>query len=150
MNPDLARVLSIEGNQARGELIFFSDNARCKSCHDLHDADRSLGPTLSEIRKKYERRSAMLTHIVRPSETIDEKLVAWNVILDDGRQFVGMQASKDDREVVLRTADKKMVRIDRNDIETMQASKRSMMPEGMLSDLAPQEAADLLAYLMQK
>ena len=39
------------------------------------------------------------------------------------------------------------VGIRRGDIDAMQKSSRSLMPEQVLSDLTAQEAADLFAYL---
>ncbi|MFN8707685.1 MAG: hypothetical protein ACK50J_13460, partial [Planctomyces sp.] len=55
--------------------------------------------------------------------------------------------SSTDTEVVLRTTDKKSVRIARADIDELQKSPKSLMPDGVLADLTAQEAADLLAFI---
>ena len=149
-NPDLASVLNLTGDAARGELIFFSDNARCKSCHNTSDREVSLGPTFVELRKKYQRRSDYLRQILSPSEKVDPQFAAWNVVIDDGRTFVGMLESRTDEGIVLRTADKNTVRLNTEEIEVMRKSERSLMPVGLLSDLTPQEAADLLAFLVKE
>jgi hypothetical protein len=46
-------VLQQEGDALRGRLIFYSDAARCRTCHQLDDAAASIGPTLTEISRKY-------------------------------------------------------------------------------------------------
>jgi mono/diheme cytochrome c family protein len=61
-------ILSRRGDHQRGKLIFFSDGARCRSCHEIDDRSRSLGPTLLEIVKKYPSPSELLEHILEPSK----------------------------------------------------------------------------------
>jgi uncharacterized repeat protein (TIGR03806 family) len=145
-NVDPQTVLTLEGDASRGKLIFYSDGARCRNCHDLNDAAKSTGPTLAEIRKKYPRRSEMLTHILKPSLKVDEKFVTWSVVTNDGKIFNGLLVSQDDQEVTLKTAERKTVRIAKSEIDVMQKSPQSLMPEGILSDQTAQEAADLLTW----
>jgi putative heme-binding domain-containing protein len=145
-NVDPQTVLALTGNATRGRLIFYSDGARCRNCHDLNDAAKSTGPTLVEIRKKYPRRSEMLTHILKPSLKVDEKFATWSVVTDDGKIHNGLLISQSDSEVVLKTAERKTVRIDQSRIDVMKKSPQSLMPEAILSDQTAQEAADLLAW----
>ena len=145
-NIDPKTVLSIDGDASRGRLIFYSDGARCRNCHDLNDALKSTGPTLTDIRKKYQRRSEMLTHILKPSLKVDEKFAMWVVITQTGRVYSGLLVSQNDEAVVLKTADRKTVRVAQSQIDVMQKSSQSLMPEGILSDQTAQEAADLLAW----
>jgi putative heme-binding domain-containing protein len=145
-NVDPQTVLALEGNATRGRLIFYSDGARCRNCHDLNDAAKSTGPTLVEIRKKYPRRSEMLTHILKPSLKIDEKFATWSVVTDDGKIHNGLLVSQTDSEVVLKTAERKTVRIAKSEIDVIKKSPQSLMPEAILSDQTAQEAADLLAW----
>ena len=145
-NADPQTVLSLSGDASRGRLIFFSDGARCRNCHDVNDAAKSTGPTLVEIRKKYPRRSEMLTHILKPSLKVDEKFATWSVVTDDGKIYNGLLVSQTDLEVILKTAERKTVRIAKSTIELMRKSPQSLMPEGILGDQTAQEAADLLAW----
>lgn len=145
-NVDPQTVLALEGSATRGRLIFYSDGARCRNCHDLNDAAKSTGPTLVEIRKKYPRRSEMLTHILKPSLKVDEKFATWSVVTDDGKIHNGLLVSQSDSEVVLKTAERKTVRIVKSEIDVMKKSPQSLMPEAILSDQTAQEAADLLAW----
>jgi len=145
-NVDPQTVLALKGSTTRGRLIFYSDGARCRNCHDLNDSAKSTGPTLVEIRKKYPRRSEMLTHILKPSLKVDEKFATWSVVTDDGKIHNGLLVGQSDSEVVLKTAERKTVRIAKSEIDVMKKSPKSLMPEAILSDQTALEAADLLAW----
>lgn len=145
-NVDPQTVLALTGSATRGRLIFYSDGARCRNCHDLNDAEKSTGPTLVEIRKKYPRRSEMLTHILKPSLKVDEKFATWSVVTDDGKINNGLLVSQNVDEVILKTAERKTIRIEKSRIDVMKKSPQSLMPQAILSDQTAQEAADLLAW----
>ena len=140
-------VLSLEGDQERGKLIFFSDAARCRSCHEFTDRDKSLGPTLAEVVKKYPRRSEFLQHVVQPSLKVEEAFAAHTAITTSGRVITGLLLEQNDTAVVLKTAEQRVIRLQRSDIEDMRRGTTSLMPERILSDLTAQEAADLLSYI---
>ena len=144
---DPTDILSLQGNAPRGRLIYFSDNARCRLCHQVDDPSQSLGPTLKEINRKYPRRSDFLQQILQPSLKIEEKFRARVIVTIAGRLHTGLLARESPREIVLRTAEKKTLTIARDDIDELQTSPRSLMPEFLLSDLTAQQAADLMAYL---
>ncbi|HQZ64655.1 MAG TPA: c-type cytochrome, partial [Planctomycetaceae bacterium] len=140
-------VLSQTGDALRGRLIFFSDTARCRTCHHSDDAALSVGPTLADVNKKYMHDSELLQHIVAPSLKIEDKFAAWTVVTIDGRVLTGLIDSQSDNEIVLRSADRTLLTIARSDIEEMQKSTKSLMPDGVLADLTAEEASDLLAFI---
>ena len=148
-NVDAEKLLAVNGEAARGKLIFYSDGARCRNCHDLNDASKSTGPTLAEIRKKYKQPGELLQQILKPSLKVEEKFAMWIVITDKGQVHSGLIVSQSDEEVVLKTAERKTVRIPKSKIDELKKSPNSLMPEGVLSDLTEQEAADLLAWLRE-
>jgi putative heme-binding domain-containing protein len=102
---------------------------------------------LKEISKKYQHDSEMLQHILQPSLKVDEKFAAWAVVTIDGKVLTGLLEKQTDTEVVLRAADRQLVTVAKKDIEEMQKSARSLMPDGVLADLTADEAADVLAYV---
>lgn len=144
---DLQVVLGKSGDAGRGKLIFHSDGARCRACHDVQDKKLSIGPTLQEINKKYPKPAEMLQHVVQPSLKIDEPFAAYVAVTDDGRALTGLIERQSEQEVVLRTADKRTVRLARSEIEELRKSDKSLMPDMVLSDLTAQEAADLFEYV---
>ena len=146
-NIDPAVILGQQGDAARGKLIFFSDGARCKACHDPRDPSKSIGTTLIEINKKYKQRAELLQHILQPSLKIDEPFAAYAVSKTDGTVIIGLLAEKTDEAVVIKTAERKMIRIPTDEIDELQKSAVSLMPDRILGDLTAQEAADLLEYI---
>jgi putative heme-binding domain-containing protein len=58
-----------------------------------------------------------------------------------------MILAKSDRTITLKSPTGTTA-IDRNDIDDMQESKLSLMPEGLLESLNERQVRDLIAYLM--
>jgi putative heme-binding domain-containing protein len=144
---DPKAILGREGDLQRGKLIFFSDGARCRACHEIDDKSKSLGPTLQEIAKKYPSPAELLEHVLEPSKKIEEPLAGYVVATTDGQTVSGLLVEQSDRAVVIKTAEKQIVRIARDNVQQMRKSEKSLMPDRILSDLTAQEAADLLEYL---
>ena len=59
-----------------------------------------------------------------------------------------MAVEKSDATVVIKNADKQLVRVAASDVQVLQQQPTSMMPQMLFRDLGAQEAADLLAYLV--
>lgn len=149
-NVDPAAILALRGDYERGKLIFYSDGARCRNCHELDDPEKSFGPTLAEVNKKHPKLGDLLQHALQPSLKIDEPYAAYTVTTADGRTLTGLIVEQTPQEVVVRTPEKKVVRLARNEVEELQKSDKSLMPERILSDLTAQEAADLFEYVRRQ
>ncbi len=146
-NPDPQTILNLSGDRARGQLIFFSDGARCRNCHDAASREQSIGPTLQEINKKYPRPEELLQHVLQPSLKIEDPFAAYAALTSDGRAVSGLLVEQTDAAVALKTAEKQLVRLPRSEIAELRKSPKSLMPDQILSDLTAQQAADLLEYL---
>jgi putative heme-binding domain-containing protein len=147
VNIDPQAILSRSGDRQRGKLIFSSDGARCRACHETDDKSKSLGPTLREIAKKYPLPSELLEHVLEPSKKIEEPLAGYVVATTDGQTISGLLVEQSGRELVIKTVEKQLVRIARDNVQQLRKSEKSLMPDRILSDLTAQEAADLLEYL---
>jgi len=66
--------------------------------------------------------------------------------MKDGRSITGIVKQQDDKTVTLITQNETLT-LPRNEIQSLQQSELSMMPEGLLAPLTDQEARDLLYYL---
>ncbi|MBN8626705.1 MAG: PQQ-dependent sugar dehydrogenase, partial [Planctomycetes bacterium] len=149
-NIDPQAILSLRGDRDLGQLIFFSDGARCRNCHEIDDREKSFGPTLHEITKKHPKLGDLLTHALQPSLKIDDPFVAYTAATADGRTLTGLIVEQTPAEVVIRTPEKKVVRLKRSEVEELTKSDKSLMPERILSDLTAQEAADLLEFIRRQ
>ena len=141
------RILAVSGNIERGrELFFKAAGLQCAACHRVQGTGSTLGPDLSEIGKKYTR-AQILESILEPSKSIEPKYASYVVETNDGKVVTGLLASKTEREIVLRTAQDKEIRMPARDVAVMQAQQTSLMPEMLFRDLTAEQAADLVDFL---
>ena len=129
-----------------GRSFFKSSAARCKACHRVNGFGGEIGPDLSQIGKKYERR-ALLETILEPSKAIAPEYIVHLVETAGGEVHAGFIVEQNAQELVLKNVEGKSIRVPKADVVTTQPQKQSMMPELVLQDITAQDAADLLAYL---
>jgi putative heme-binding domain-containing protein len=140
-------ILALKGNIERGREMFFkSAGLQCAVCHRIGGAGSTLGPDLSEIGKKYTR-AQILESILEPSKFIDPKYATYLVETNDGKVVTGLLADRNERELVLRTAQDKELRLPASAVVVVQPQQTSLMPDMLLRDLAAGQAADLVDFL---
>ncbi len=71
------------------------------------------------------------------------------VAMTDGRVLNGLVRSPTDRTISLQSQNELLV-LNRQEIEQIKPSPLSLMPEGQLDPLAPEEIRDLFGYLMHR
>jgi len=144
---DRAAILALGGDAARGRLIFTANLAvQCKSCHKAGDVGETVGPDLTKIGAKYNK-AALLDQILEPSKTIDPLFITHLLETKDGRVLTGLIVEKSPREVVLKDAQGKTIRVSNAEVEQLVPQSRSLMPELLLRDLTAQQVADLLEFM---
>lgn len=144
---DREKLLAMKGDASRGREVF-AKVAQCSSCHLAGGVEgKAFGPDLTHIAAKYDRRQ-LLEQIVEPSKTIAEGFVGYTVRTTDGDAFSGLKVSQDDKEIVLRDATGQLVHIELAQVKGgVVPQAGSIMPEGLLDNLEPQQAADLMAFV---
>jgi putative heme-binding domain-containing protein len=141
------QILALPGDAERGRSLFFGTGSlQCKSCHRVRDEGGKVGPELTAVGKKLTREQ-ILENIAEPSKTIAQEYRTHLFETSDGKALSGIIVSKTENEIVLRDAEDKEMRLVISDVEQMAPQPLSMMPEGLLRDLTPQQAADLVEYL---
>jgi putative heme-binding domain-containing protein len=144
---NIAELLAMESDVERGRQLFLRDgSSSCKNCHKVNGIGENLGPDLSQIGKKYSP-SDLLTHLLEPSKFIDAKYIPYILETTDGLVHAGLLVERNDQEIVLKTAQNKEVRVPTAHVESIVSQQKSLMPELLLRDMTPQQAADLLAFL---
>ena len=106
----------------------------------------SVGPDLREVARKRSRQE-LLESLLEPSKHIERPYMTYIVQTTSGRVQTGLLVRENDREIVLRDTQAKDSVLLRADIELLQTSPKSLMPDALLRDLTAQEAADLLSFL---
>ena len=86
-------------------------------------------------------------YIADPSGVVSADFRMSLLTLKDGRQLSGVIAATNARTLTLRTLTEPLT-LDRSEIVKQETSPMSMMPEGLLLALQPDQVRDLIAYLM--
>jgi putative membrane-bound dehydrogenase-like protein len=117
----------------------------CANCHVLYGVGRKAGPDLTGSNRK--NIDYLLENIIDPSASVGVDFRVLNVILDDGRVISGVVSEQNERVLTLQT-ERETITIDRKQIEESKPTTTSLMPDGLLQNLSPEQVRDLLAYLM--
>lgn len=144
--PEIERVRAVLraglGDPAKGKMTF---QGRCAACHMLFGEGGVVGPDLTG----YERGNMdfWLHGIIDPSIEIREGYGVYSVQTKAGQIYTGMLDAQDGSGIVLRDAAAQKTALRQADIASMEASKISLMPEGMLAGIGDDELRDFFAYL---
>src|SRR5262249_6739249 len=134
------------GDVRRGQAVFNSQKTACVSCHAIGYLGGKIGPDLTKIGQIRTERD-LLESIVYPSASLVRSYEPVEVTTKSGKVFNGLVRKDGADEVVLVTGADQEARIARKDIEEVRPGKVSIMPGGLDKLLAPQELADLVAFL---
>jgi putative heme-binding domain-containing protein len=148
-SPRPRTILALKGDAGRGEKLFWSPALNCGRCHQIGGRGTAVGPDLSAI-GKLRGREDLLESILEPSRRIEPKYAAYIAQTTNGRSFTGLLVRRDESAVVLRDGENKEIRLAAKDVEVLQPSRLSLMPDGQLAGLTAQQAADLLEYLASR
>lgn len=131
-----------EGSAQRGAAVF---DRVCSQCHVLHGRGYEVGPNIENNGRGSLQQLA--SNILDPSLVIGEAYQAQTVLTTDGEVVSGLVAADNERFLKLKVQGGKIVEFDKQEIEEIKASTQSLMPEGVETQMQPQELLDLLAYL---
>jgi putative membrane-bound dehydrogenase-like protein len=141
---DYRSALSLKTDSGRGKIVF---KKVCSTCHRLENEGVEVGPDLlSALRNKTPE--TLLIDILDPSREVDPRYLNYQIITNSGRVFTGLIASETASSLTLRRAEKAEDTILRQQIDEIQATGKSLMPEGLEMQLSKQDLADLISYLL--
>ncbi len=148
-NPRPRAILSMAGDAVRGKELYVAVKSQCVNCHKLDGQGLEVGPELTAIAKQ-RTREHLLESLLEPSRKVEPKYQSYLLKTADGRAFTGLLIRKDAKEIVLRDAQNKEVRVEADNVELFQPARESLMPAGLLADFTLQQAADLLEFLSSR
>ena len=131
---------SAPGDAKAGVRVY---NQMCARCHKLFGSGGDLGMDLTNSNRADQ--TYLLTQIVDPSVYIRKEYMSYEVRTQNGRVLSGLMAEQDGAGVTLVDADYRKTRIPRTDIARLDEFEVSIMPEGLLEKLTPQQLRDLFA-----
>ena len=127
---------------SRGRAVF---QKTCAACHVLYGEGGKVGPELTGANRA--NLDYILLNSVYPSLDVPHAYRTVSVLTVDGRIVNGVLAEEDGTKIVLRTPEQPRVVIAKEDIDFRKISPQSMMPDGQLDAMKPQEVIDLVKYL---
>ena len=117
----------------------------CASCHLLYGEGGKIGPDLTGSNRA--NLDYLLLNSIDPSYDVPAAYKMVRILTEDGRTVNGVIAEEDAVRVVLKTVENPRLVIPKSAIDERAVSRKSMMPEGQLEALRPQEVFDLIKYL---
>ncbi|MBX9792207.1 MAG: ThuA domain-containing protein [Pirellulales bacterium] len=147
-NPDRQRVLDElrpladrRGDPAAGRAVF---EKNCAKCHRHSGQGGAIGPDLTGVAAR--KRPDILAEILDPNRSVEGNFQQYTLVLADGRVLAGLLASETRTTLELVDAEAARHVVLREEIEELEGTSRSLMPEGF-EKLPAEELVNLLEFL---
>jgi putative heme-binding domain-containing protein len=144
LTADVAR----RGDAARGEAVFRRRDQLCLGCHAVGGAGGQVGPDLASIGASAQV-DYLIDSLLEPSKAIKEGFHTLRVSTTKGVTLTGVKVRETKEELVLRTAEDRLVAVPAKDIDEQEVLKTSLMPEGLTDPLTEGELRDLVRFLSE-
>jgi putative heme-binding domain-containing protein len=133
-------------NFTRGKAAFAK--AQCLACHSFAGEGGAVGPDLTGVAKRLNRRD-LFDAVFYPSKNVSDQYQNTLYQLDDGNVVLGRRIDEDRDRIVVSPdlLGDERVEIPRRRIVRTKPSALSPMPDGLLDTLGKFEILDLFAYL---
>lgn len=136
--------LELPATISQGQLVY---TRLCANCHRRGDVGQNVGPDLATVVNHSKEK--LLTNILDPNVDIQPGYQAYACLLESGEILAGLLVGETSNSVTIKQANGVSRSIARREIERLQSSNLSFMPEGLESAMTQQELADLIAFLQQ-
>ena len=138
-------VRAFPGNEMKGEKIF---GQACGTCHVIFGKGNKVGPDLTQGNRM--DTSYLLASLVDPNLVVRKEYKQYIVETKDGGLFNGIMVDRTPGSLTLLNAGNVRTTIAMEDVEVLEESPYSLMPEGLISQMDPQDLRDLFAFLKKK
>jgi putative heme-binding domain-containing protein len=131
------------GNPEHGKELF---TTLCLACHQQGGQGGQIAPALDGVANSGVE--ALLRNILTPNAAMEGGYRKYRVETKDDELLEGLLVSEDATSIVLRQPNVPDQRIPRAAVKRASFLTTSIMPEGLLEGLPPEQVSDLFAYLM--
>src|SRR5262249_14725433 len=138
--------VAAKGNVERGRNVSSGRKALCAACHAVRGDGERIGPDLTKI-GSMRTEADLLESILFPSNSIARGYESVTVHTKDGRSQSGLIRRETADPLHLVPTDRTELRFARANIESLEPSRTSIMPQGLDAQIARDELADLIAFL---
>jgi putative heme-binding domain-containing protein len=134
--------LKVKGDPRHGKEVF---KLNCATCHHVAGVGVQVGPDISDTRTR--TAEALLVDILNPNQAIDNNYINYTITTKSGKTLTGIIAAETGSSVTLKRAEGQTDTVLRADIEEIQSTGISLMPEGLERTISVADMADLLSFL---
>lgn len=138
-------VLALKGDGLVGESIF---QKKCASCHRAKNHGQAIGPDLTYIQDKFDRR-ALLDAIIYPDTAVVFGYEAWTVNLKDGQSYFGFLVADGAQTITIKDLAGKHHTIKTQQVRSRKKEEGSLMPSPAELGLSEEDLADVVEYLVE-
>jgi putative heme-binding domain-containing protein len=142
----IAEIVALAGS-GKGDLVagkkVFSD--RCSKCHQIFGEGTLVGPDLTGVERR--RLDVLVANLVEPSGVIRPEYQSYVALTADGLVITGMMQDTSPDSITLVDGENKRTTLLRDDLEEINASPMSLMPEKLLDDLTDEQVLNLVTFL---
>lgn len=135
-----------KGDATRGKDVFFSEKARCSTCHVVGSKGKRVGPDLTTIGASRTPKD-LLESIIFPSSTIVRQYEPYTLVTTEGRTYSGLVIQDTSESVTVQQSKGDPVTVARSDIDELVPATVSIMPKGLEEALSAEQIVDLVAWL---
>jgi len=137
LTPDVLAKADFKNGHAKYQQL-------CMACHSLRGEGGSIGPDLTGANRG--DIAYMLENIIDPSATLPQDFKLTIITRKDGTVVSGNVASENEYTINLHTPTGELS-VALKDVAKREVLDQSIMPEGLLATLKPDEVRDLLGFL---
>ncbi|MEO2019893.1 MAG: PVC-type heme-binding CxxCH protein [Fuerstiella sp.] len=134
------------GDALRGKDVFFSEKAKCATCHIVGRKGKRVGPDLTTIGANRSAKD-LLESLVFPSSTLVRQYEPYTLVTVNGRTYSGLVIRDTATKVTIQQSTGDPVTVSRHDVDELVPSTVSIMPKGLDEQITPQQIADLVAWM---
>lgn len=122
----------------------------CFTCHRFANEGGMTGPDLTSAGRRYSPRD-LLDHVINPNKEINDQFVPVIVQTSGGLIVQGVIVNLNGDTLTVNTDPtdpNQRVTVDRKEVVSLEPSKVSPMPTGLLNPLSKEEILDLISYVL--
>jgi putative heme-binding domain-containing protein len=136
--------LAVKGDATRGKALFLQQ--ACTACHTVSESEPPKGPMLGGIATRYTR-AELCESILRPGAKVSQGFETVWFKLKNKEEVEGFVVKESGDSVEVRNIAGVTRVLEKGNIVERQKREKSMMPDGLLNALTPEDLAAMLAYL---
>ena len=136
--------LATKGDAAAGQALFLRQ--ACVACHTVSDAEPPKGPMLGGIATRYTR-AELCESILKPGAKISQGFESVWFKMRNKDEVEGFVVKESGDSVEVRNIAGVTTVLEKGDIVERQKREKSIMPDGLLNALTPEDLAAILAFL---